>query len=151
MVVHDFFGGNLANIDCGLLATDISLAALQEAQAGIYAAARLKDLPARHRNLWFTKLGEDRYALSPEIKQMVMFKRFNLMSDEFPFKGQFDVVFCRNVMIYFDQATRDKLVANIHRFVKPGGYFFIGHSESLPRQTCPFRYIGPAIYRKDAD
>lgn len=148
MVIREFFGDRFQAIDCGLLATDISQAALQEAQAAIYGEGRLKELPARMRASWFAKTGPDQYTLSLEIRKMVMFKRFNLMTDRFPFKGQFDLVLCRNVMIYFDQAKRRSLVDSIYQFVKPGGYFFIGHSESLPRETCPFQYVSPAIYQK---
>ena len=148
MLLREFFGDSLLAVDHGLLATDISQAALREAQAGIYGVARLKELPPRLRASWFVKIGADQYLLSPEIRKMVMFKRFNLMTDRFPFKGQFDLVLCRNVMIYFDQPKRQSLVDSIYKFVKPGGYFFIGHSESLPRDSCPFQYVSPAIYRK---
>ncbi len=148
MVIREFFGESFPLLDCGLLATDISLAALQEAQAARYGEVRIKELPPRFRSSWLTKIADDQYVLSPEIRNMVMFKRFNLMTDRFPFKGQFDLVFCRNVMIYFDQAKRDHLVNAIYHFVKPGGYFFIGHSESLQRLNCPFEYVSPAIYRR---
>ena len=70
------------------------------------------------------------------------------MADSYPFKSSFDVVFCRNVMIYFDQESRSRLVRAFHRYVKPGGYFFIGHSETILRADCPFEYVSPAIYRK---
>jgi chemotaxis protein methyltransferase CheR len=81
---------------------------------------------------------------------MVMFKRLNLMADTYPMKGLFDAVFCRNVMIYFNPESREKVVNAIYRYVKPGGYLFIGHSESLNRDTCPFEYVRPAVYRKGA-
>jgi chemotaxis protein methyltransferase CheR len=148
MLIREFFGTSLPAIDFGLLATDISIQALQEAQAGVYGEARLKELPPKYRLNWFTKIAEDSYLLAPEIRNMVMFKRLNLMTDKFPFKGQFDLIFCRNVMIYFDQVKRDKLVNSLFDVVKPGGYFFIGHSESLQRLNCPFDYVSPAIYRK---
>ena len=148
MIIREFFGPALARIDCGLLATDISQAALKEAQAAIYSEARLRELPPRYTSSWFSKVGADQFALAADIRNMVMFKRLNLMVDDFPFHGQFDVVFCRNVMIYFDQAKRNQVINNIYRFVKPGGFLFIGHSESLQRDNCPFDYVSPAIYRK---
>jgi chemotaxis protein methyltransferase CheR len=148
MLIREYFGTSFPKIDCGLLATDISLQALREAQAAVYGEARLKELPAKYRSVWFNKVGDDQYALSSDIHNMVMFKRLNLMSEQFPFKGQFDLVLCRNVMIYFDQATRDKVVNSIYEHIKPGGHFFIGHSESLQRLSCPFEYVSPAIYRK---
>jgi chemotaxis protein methyltransferase CheR len=70
------------------------------------------------------------------------------MRGTFPFKGMFDVIFCRNVMIYFDSPTRKILVDKLYRYVKEGGYLFVGHSESLVKENCPFRYLFPAIYRK---
>jgi chemotaxis protein methyltransferase CheR len=79
---------------------------------------------------------------------MVLFKKLNLMSDRFPFKSGFDVIFCRNVMIYFDAESRESLVRSLHAVTKEGGYLFIGHSESLSRDTCPYEYLRPATYRK---
>jgi chemotaxis protein methyltransferase CheR len=73
------------------------------------------------------------------------------MREDYPFKGKFQIIFCRNVMIYFDTPTRNALVQRFHRFLEPGGYLFIGHSESLGRMNCPFRYVKPAIYRKEGE
>ena len=138
----------LDSMDYGLLASDISLHALQEASKGEYAASKLTELPVAYRQSYFTKVDGDTYAVKDEIKSMVLFKRLNLMADSYPLHGQFDAVFCRNVMIYFDAASREKVVNTMFRYVKPGGYFFIGHSESLKRENCLFQYIKPAIYRK---
>ena len=146
--MQDYYGSQIKQIDCGLLATDISLAALEEAGAGRYAEAKVKDIPATFRSLYFHKIAADIYEIRDDIRKMVLFKRLNLMSDTFPMKGQFDIIFCRNVMIYFDQDSRAKLVNTLYRYIKPGGYFFIGHSESLKRDTCPFDYVKPAIYKK---
>jgi chemotaxis protein methyltransferase CheR len=148
LVLRDFFGHAADTADFGLLATDISLAALKTAQAGRYAAQKLAELPLSLRSANFRPVGGDLYEVAPEIRNMVLFKRLNLKADHYPLKGGFDVVFCRNVMIYFDQASRASLVRNFYRYVKPGGYFFIGHSETIPRSDCPFEYVSPAIYRK---
>lgn len=148
MLLHEYYGNRLASIDSGLLASDISLAALQEAGEGIYAELKLRELPVAYRNANFEKKTDDTYAVKEEIKKMVLFKRLNLMADSFPLKGQFDAIFCRNVMIYFDQQSRKKVVQTLFNYVKPGGYFFIGHSESLRREDCPFMYVKPAIYKK---
>lgn len=150
MLLRSYYeqGGNIPDI--GLLATDISLEALNNAQTGIYANARLEELPEKYRTKWFTRSGTDSWSIHPEIKKMVLFKRLNLMADRYPMKGQFDVIFCRNVMIYFDQDSRERVVNSLFAYLKTGGYLFIGHSESLRRDTCPFEYIKPAIYRKGA-
>lgn len=137
------------SVDAGILATDVSLSALLEAKTGVYGEARLKELPKAYRLSYLKPAGPELWAVSDAIKSKVLFKRLNLMNQPYPFKSQFDVVFCRNVMIYFDPSSRAKLIEAIYSVVKPGGWFFIGHSESLPRDTCPFSYVRPATYRKE--
>jgi len=151
MLLREYYGQRIRSIDYGLLATDISLAALKEAEAGVYSGGKLRDLPAGYRMSHFRQETEDSFAISDDIRRMVLFKRLNLMSGTFPMRGQFDAVFCRNVMIYFDQESRDRAVRSIYRCVKPGGFFFIGHSESLKKDDCPFSYVKPAVYRKGDD
>jgi len=148
MLFSDNFGPLAATSDWGILATDVSLNALSEAKRGVYPMSRIKDLPASWRSSYFDRVGEDEFSVKESIRRAVLFKRLNLMNETYPFKGGFDVVFCRNVMIYFDAPTRKALVARIHRYVKSGGYFFVGHSEALPRESCPFSYVSPATYRK---
>lgn len=82
------------------------------------------------------------------LKKEVIFRRFNLMEPVFPFKKQFQVIFCRNVMIYFDGPTKRKLINKFYNKTVPGGYLFIGHAESLPREESGYRYIAPGVYRK---
>jgi chemotaxis protein methyltransferase CheR len=147
LVMRDFFGPAIDRSDIGLLGTDISLAALKTASAGVYPAQKLSELPPAMR-AGFREVGNDQFELPQEVRRMVLFKRLNLMADSYPFKNPFDVIFCRNVMIYFDQASRSRLVHSFYRHVKPGGYFFIGHSETILRADCPFEYVSPAIYRK---
>jgi len=151
LVLRNFFGPLVDTGDFGLLATDISLAALKLAQEGRYASQKLSELPPGLRAGNFRECGSDLFELAPEIKRMVLLKRLNLMAESYPLKNAFDVIFCRNVMIYFDQASRSRLVRSFYRYVKPGGYFFIGHSESIPRLDCPFEYVSPAIYRRAED
>lgn len=148
MLVRDFFGSLVDGADFGLLATDISLAALKTAQEGVYAEQKFSELPKALRLSYCTKVGPDLLAVAPELRRMVLFKRLNLMADVYPFKNPFDVIFCRNVMIYFDQASRASLIQSFYENLIPGGYFFIGHSETIPRGDCPFEYVSPAIYRK---
>ena len=148
IVLRDFFGPAIDRADFGLLATDISLAALKLAQEGKYAAQKISELPPAMRSTNFHEVGPDLFEVAPEIKRMVLFKRLNLMAETYPLKNSFDVIFCRNVMIYFDQASRSQLVHAFFQYVKPGGYLFIGHSESIARADCPFDYVQPAIYKR---
>ena len=148
MLVRDSLLPVLASVDIGILATDISAQALEEARKGVYPETRLRELPKRYREACFESAGAGTWAVKPEIRNMILFKRLNLMREGFPFHGLFDVVFCRNVMIYFDAESRARLVKALHAVTKPGGYLFIGHSESLQRDESPYDYIRPAIYRK---
>ena len=148
MLLRESLGSLAISTDWGVLATDVSLNALGEAKRGAYPSARLRELPASWRSSYFTKTGDDEWTVKDELRRAVLFKRLNLMNENYPFKGRFDVIFCRNVMIYFDVPTRKTLVDRLYRYVKPGGWFFVGHSEALPRDTCPFRYICPATYSK---
>jgi chemotaxis protein methyltransferase CheR len=144
MVMKDFFGAQ--NWDYRILATDISTRVLEEAQRGVYPEESLKDVPPRWRKRYFGRDGQT-YLLSDEVKREVIYKRLNLM-DPFPFTKPFDLIFCRNVMIYFEQETKNGLVAKFYDALKPGGYLFIGHSETIQRDSSGFRYIEPSIYQK---
>lgn len=147
MVLREYFGKSISEWDIGLLATDISMKVLQNALLGEYEENRLRELPVPMRDRYFKSKGEH-FVLTQEIKDMVLFKKLNLMDAQYPFRGQFDVVFCRNVMIYFDQPTREALVNRFYQVVRPEGWLFIGHSESLSQTRTPFAYVRPAIYRK---
>jgi len=148
MQVRDSLMPVLASVDIGILATDISAQVLEEARKGVYPETKLRELPRHYRQTYFESAGAEAWAVKPEIRNMILFKRLNLMRESFPFHGLFDVVFCRNVMIYFDAASRARLVRALHAVTKPGGYLFIGHSESLQREESPYEYVRPAIYRK---
>lgn len=145
--LKEFFGPHASQWDTRILATDISHQALAKAQAGIYQVPA--DMPEAWLKRYFTPVnGSSQYAVSPEIKRNVIFRPFNLM-DPIRFRLKFDVIFCRNVMIYFNQETRDGLVRRFYDAMNPGGYFFISHSESL-NQNPLFQPVAPAIYRKAA-
>jgi len=149
MAILDTLGPLAGSVDWGILATDVSRKALEEAIAGVYSESRIRELPKAWRTRYLEEVGPDQWAVRAEVKKGVLFKRLNLMNESYPFKGQFDVIFCRNVMIYFDVPVRKALVDRLYRYTKVGGYLFVGHSESLPRDTCPYRYISPAIYKKE--
>ena len=134
--------------DGGILATDISEKALRFAREGIYPDARVKEVPQHLQKRYFKTLPDGQLALKDVIKREVVFRKFNLKNDVFPFEKPFQMIFCRNVMIYFDRQTRDALLQRFYEITEPGGYLFIGHSETLGRHQQKYKYIMPAVYRK---
>lgn len=139
--------------DARILATDISTRVLQVARNGVYSQDKLKTMPSPVASRWFVPTevhGDGGYfRVQPAIRKMVTFAHLNLHA-EYPFKGPFDAIFCRNVMIYFDRPTQESLVNRYYRYLADGGYLFIGHSESLNSVSHPFTYVRPAVYRKMA-
>jgi len=148
MLMMDFLGRQYGLWDGGILATDISEKALRFAQEGIYPDDRVKELPADLKRQYFTTKQDGQLALKDMVKREVVFRKFNLKNERFPFKKPFQIIFCRNVMIYFDRQTRDKLLQQFYAMTEPGGYLFIGHSETLGREQQYYRYILPAVYQK---
>lgn len=146
MVIKEFLGPQASMWDTRVLATDISQNVLSAANNAQYSEEALSNLPAKWRRDYFVKSG-DHYTVAPMIKSNVIFRTFNLM-DPIRFKIKFDVIFCRNVMIYFNQQTKDDLVRRFYDATNPGGYLLIGHSESLNKEKTPYQYIMPATYRK---
>ncbi|MEI8092825.1 MAG: CheR family methyltransferase [Spirochaetales bacterium] len=148
MLCHDFaqshgFAGTIK-----LLATDISVTALEAASKGQYNDERIRLIPETLKKKYLTKLSEDLWAINPVLKSMVLFKRLNFMDQSFPFKNRFHVIFCRNVMIYFDRPTKNDLVSRLSSCLYPGHYFFIGHSETLGRDSFDLDYVKPSVYKK---
>ncbi len=147
MLLKDYFGKKSA-WDTRVLATDISQNVLSKAQSAAYEDEALKNMPGNWKKDYFTKdHGTGLYRVSKEIKDNVIFKTFNLM-DSIKFKQKFDVIFCRNVMIYFDQGTKDQLVDRFYNYTNTGGYLLIGHSESVNRDKSQYKYVTTATYRK---
>jgi len=147
MLAMETLGHSYRQWDAGVLATDISARALATAKAGIYANESVQGLPAAFRERYFRRLDDGRWQVRDILRREVVFRRFNLMNEVFPFKRPFDIIFCRNVMIYFDQTAKEKLIQRLWQFLEPGGYLFIGHAESLISDNR-FAYIKPAIYRR---
>jgi chemotaxis protein methyltransferase CheR len=141
---------NPAGIDIKILGTDISTRVLKQAISGIYSSDRVKTIPALDLNTFFDKFKQGTglyYRVKDSIRNLITFRQLNLM-DSFPLKEIFDVIFCRNVMIYFDQIHQESLVNKFYHCLKPGGLLLIGHSESLTSIDQSFKYIKPTIYRK---
>lgn len=148
IILKEYFGSKAARWDTRVLATDISQNVLNTAAAAEYEEDSLKNLPSGWKQKYFKKSAQPGYyAVADSIKSNVIFRRFNLM-DPIRFKLKFDVIFCRNVMIYFDLPTREALINRFYNATVPGGYLFIGHSEGLPKTNKEYHYVIPAAYRK---
>ena len=137
--------------DIKILATDISTEILQKAVTGIYKMETLKDIPPGTVSAHFSKVIVDNahcYEAKDHLKNLITYRRFNLMTEKFPFKNPFDFIFCRNVMIYFDLETQHRLVSKFYDCLPKNGYLFIGHSETLSKSNSSFKYTQPAVYQK---
>ena len=148
MVLDSFFGAEKQSWDTTILATDISLRVLRIATEGIYGVEQIKKLPDAWKKKYFAPTGDNRFILKDEIKSGVLFREFNLMNNFDRFKRRFHIVFCRNVMIYFDTPTKSALARRYYDILEPGGYLFVGMSETLTGVYDGFTQISPAIYRK---
>lgn len=149
MIIKETLGAQAALWDTRVLATDISQNALKAAKEAVYDEDSLKNLSPSWKTKYFVKTQEQGvYSVAPGIKSNVIFQTFNLM-DPIHFRLKFDVIFCRNVMIYFDQNTKDALIQRFYEATAPGGYLLIGHSETINKEKTPYRYLMPATYRKE--
>ena len=148
MVIKDFFGFEHEKWDTQILATDVSTEILEKAIEGVYGEEQIEPIPDHWKRRYFKKIpGTNNYKVTDELKKEVLFRKFNLM-DPFPFKRKLHVVFLRNVMIYFDEATKQKLLKKIYDVLEPGGYLFLGQTESLDRGVVPFKLVQPSVFRK---
>ena len=143
----------IANIDTKdvlILATDISRRMLEKAHAAVYSEQMLRTLPRQYQKKYFTKLDNQRTGfqrVADDVRKMIRFAWLNLL-DPWPMKGPFNVIFCRNVMIYFDRPTQQTLINRFWEILEPGGCLFVGHSEGLSAIKHNFQYVRPATYRK---
>ncbi|WP_186431394.1 protein-glutamate O-methyltransferase CheR [Clostridium sp. BSD9I1] len=149
MIIDEFFGKEKMLWDTKILATDISSKVIDAAIKGIYSNEDIATLPHTWNLNYFRKYDNENSVVTDKIKNEIIYRKFNLMDAVFPFKRKFHVIFCRNVMIYFDAKTKMELVNKLYDMTEYGGYLFIGHSESLNREETKYRYIMPAVYRKE--
>ena len=148
MTVRDALGVN-SSVDAKILATDIDTQMIAGAQAGRYPVSRVASVPPNLQKKYLRHSGDDHVIVSDEIKSMVVFKPLNLF-DPWPMRGPFDVIFCRNVIIYFDNDAKRVLFDRFAEILKPNGWMFIGHSESLFRVSERFRQVGRTVHRRIA-
>lgn len=142
---------DLSNWDCKILATDMDSKVIEKGQQGIYGVDRIESLSVKRKKQWFLqdKNHPDVVKVKPELQELISFKRLNLL-EALPMKEKFDLIFCRNVVIYFNEETQAVLFDRYAEMLKDGGYLIIGHSESLNRVCQRFQSIGKTIYRKIA-
>ena len=141
------------DLELKILATDISTQIIKRARAGVYEIPRLGTVPDSFRRRYFVRINQDGQAcaqISPELQRTITFAHFNLMMEQFPFRRRFDMIFCRNVMIYFDRPTQETLVNKLTRHLQPGGYLLIGHSECLNSIQHALTYVQPTVYQRPA-
>lgn len=147
MITFNYLGADAANWDSTILASDISAKALQTAKNGIYTKDELSDLPEGWIRRYFVPHGADKYSVTDALRNNVAFRSFNLLSP-FQFKKPFQAIFCRNVMIYFDMPTKNEIIRKFYDVLLPGGYLFVGLSESLSCCQHKFKFVRPSIYQK---
>jgi chemotaxis protein methyltransferase CheR len=139
------------DVDMKILATDISTTTLSACGEAAYPERKVMPIPADLRDRWFTSRGKDAervWTAKQPIKDLIVYRRMNLSTPPFPMRGPLDAVFCRNVMIYFDDAVRIRLLEEVGRLLKPGGLLIVGHAESLAGILSDFKYVRPSVYRK---
>lgn len=140
-----------AAADLKILATDINTAMLRDAQRGNYSTASVESIPEGYDQGVFqrrTVEGETRFRVHDSLKQMILFRRMNLNRMPYPIRGRFDVIFIRNVMIYFDRELRGRIVEQAHGLLNDDGFLIVGHAETLIGMDSQFSFVQPSVYRK---
>lgn len=134
-----------------ILATDVSRIVLNRAELAVYSKEAIQPVPAALRSKYLMRgrePGSGRFRVVPELRRLVEFRRLNLMDADYGLEGDVPIIFCRNVIIYFDRPTQQRLLARFARFLAPGGYLFVGHAETLHSLDLPLVPVAPALYRR---
>jgi chemotaxis protein methyltransferase CheR len=151
MVLSEF-SNQRSDFDFTILATDISTDVLTKAEQAVYEAEKIDPIPMNLRKKYLLKSRDPSsmiVRITPELRQKVAFFRMNLMDRVYAVPEGIHVIFCRNVLIYFDTATQEKIIRQFSQLLTPGGYLFMGHAETLNNLNVPLRYVAPTTYRKD--
>jgi len=150
MVLEEFREAG-RDFNYGILGTDISTRALDHGRRAVYTEERIEPVPHGLRKKYFLR-SKDRSSrlvrVRPELRRRVQFHRLNLMHDDYGIDDRFEVIFCRNVIIYFERPTQYRLLTHLYEYLVPGGYLFLGHSETLAGMELPLYSVAPTIYRK---
>jgi len=147
IVLHMLLGAEISNWDVRILATDISTRMLEKAKSGIYRLEDVEQLPQNIKKSYFLK-GAGRAKVKDHLKKIIRFDYLNFIEPFNSIKEKFDIVFCRNVIIYFDRETQIKLIGKFHNILLPQGYIFLGHSESMHSISDRFTFVSPSVYHK---
>ena len=145
------YGAQRPGFDFSLLGTDISTRVLDQARTAIYEEVKVEPVPPEFRHRYLLRSKDHQRALFrivPELRQKVRFGRLNFMDDDYRITDHFDVLFFRNVMIYFEKPTQQQVLTRLCRQLKPGGYLFAGHSESLVGFDLPVKQVATAVFRR---
>lgn len=151
IVLHDFAESH-AGFDYSIFGTDLSTQILQKAVDAVYRMDRVEAIPLDIKKRHFLKSKDTvnpTVKLAPHIRKKVRFARLNFMDNSYDIGEQFDVVFCRNVLIYFDRPTQERVINKLCSRLKPGGYFFLGHSESIMNMDVPLTQVKPTIFKRN--
>ncbi|ACH38613.2 protein glutamate methyltransferase CheR associated with MCPs of class 34H [Citrifermentans bemidjiense Bem] len=150
MVLSEFALNN-PGFDFRILATDISTRVLEKAKNAIYQESQVEPVPFELKKKYLLR-SKDRSSgmvrIVPELREKVRFRRLNFMDEDFGMREHLDIIFCRNVIIYFDRPTQEKLLQRFHRNMKPGAFIFMGHSETLSGLDVPLVSVYPTVYRR---
>ncbi len=139
----------LSGLSCfQILGTDINAMVIRQAETGIYHVDRLRDISPLLRVKYFRPVGLDHYQVIPELRQICTFRRFNLHSEDWPFRNQFHAALCRNVLYYFQKSQQNYVVNKLHQYIVPQGYLITSVTESLSQLNSPWQMLRPALYRK---
>lgn len=150
-MVLDAFARDRHGPDYGILATDLDTEVLAAARRGIYAAAMVEPVPAALRHRYVLRPRDrtrEEVRIVPELRSAVGFAQLNLMDDHYSVGEPMDMIFCRNVLIYFDKATQEQVVRRLAACLRPGGLLFLGHSESVAGFTLPLTAVANTVFRK---
>ncbi len=145
------FTENNNGFDYQIIGTDISTVMLKTAVDAIYKEDKIEPIPLSLRKKYFLKSkdpGSKLYRVAPQIRSKVKFGRLNLMDSSYPINEPFDVIFCRNTLIYFDRETQESVINKLCRHLRTNGYFLLGHSESITNMNVPLKHIKPTIFQK---
>lgn len=149
MIIDEYFGFQKKYWNKELLATDIAREVISKAQDGVYDESELKDVPKGWMVKYFKLLKNGKYQVKKELRDDITFRSFNLLEPVFPFKKKFHIIFCRNVLIYFDKKTKFEVIEKLKDNLVVGGYLILGLSEAINYRENGLVYVQPSVYRKD--
>lgn len=151
-MVMSEFARRVPGFNFSILATDISTRVLAKGRVGAYAEEKVAPVPEALKKRYLMRSKDRQEALVrvvPELRAKVEFRRLNFMDEGFDLRTSFDIIFCRNVLIYFERDTQHRLLEHLSRHLSPGRYLFTGHSETLSGMALPLSQVAPSVYRKD--